>query len=110
MENTGDVAGTEVSYLLDCNLIYHLIKTSQKIPQLYISFPESAGSPPSILKGFTDVYLAAGESRQLAITISRYYLSIWDVVSQSWVRPQGDIGVKIGASSRDLRLNGTISA
>ena len=110
MENTGDVAGTEVSYLLDCNLIYHLIKTSQKIPQLSISFPESAGSPSSILKGFTDVYLEAGESRQLAITISRYDLSIWDVVSQSWVRPQGDIGVKIGASSRDLRLNGTISA
>ena len=40
--------------------------------------------------------------------LSRYDLSIWDVVAQGWRRPQGIIGVTIGASSRDKRLKATL--
>jgi len=45
----------------------------------------------------------------VTIQLSRFDLSIWDVVSQTWVKPDGDFGIAIGASSRDLRLNGTLS-
>jgi hypothetical protein len=88
-ENTGAYAGTE-------------------IPQVYVHFPMQAGEPPSVLRGFTDVYLQPGESRSVTITLSRYDLSIWDVVSQSWIRPEGSYSISVGASSRDFRLNGTI--
>ena len=44
----------------------------------------------------------------MAITLSRYDLSVWDVVTQSWVLPQGAIGFSVGASSRDFRLAGTV--
>ena len=87
--NTGSVAGTEIA-------------------QLYVHHPASANEPPSVLKGFQDVYLEAGEMQTVTITLSRYDLSIWDVVSQSWVRPSGDITFDVGASSRDFRLNGQI--
>ena len=79
-----------------------------QIPQLYINHPASAGEPPSVLKGFTDVSLSPGQAEKVVITVSRYDLSIWDVVSQSWVRPEGTIKLTVGASSRDPRLVGTI--
>ena len=89
VKNTGAVAGTE-------------------IPQVYLHFPVRAGEPPSVLRGFTDVDLQPGEVRRVTITLSRYDLSIWDVVSQSWIRPAGTYSLSVGASSRDFRLNGKI--
>jgi len=35
-------------------------------------------------------------------------LSIWDVVKQGWRKPTGQIGVTVGASSRDKRLTGVV--
>ncbi|KAL1729777.1 glycoside hydrolase family 3 protein [Schizophyllum commune] len=90
VENTGEVAGHE-------------------IPQLYVTFPESAGSAPLNLKGFESVFVAPGETADVTLSLTRYDLSIWDVVSQSWVVPSGDATISIGASSRDIRLTGTVS-
>ncbi|KDR78187.1 hypothetical protein GALMADRAFT_94735 [Galerina marginata CBS 339.88] len=78
------------------------------IPQLYINFPASSGEPPSVLKGFTDTTMGPGETNSVTITFSRYDLSIWDVVQQGWRKPDGKIGVVVGASSRDARLKGTV--
>ena len=52
--------------------------------------------------------LGARQSKTVTITLSRYDLSTWDVVSQSWRKPNGTITFSVGASSRDFRLNGTI--
>ncbi|KAG9313178.1 family 3 glycoside hydrolase [Chiua virens] len=79
-----------------------------EIPQLYLHHPPSAMEPPSILKGFTNIELEPGQVGQASITLSRYDLSIWDVVRQGWTRTNGTITFSIGASSRDFRLNGTI--
>ena len=51
----------------------------------------------------------AGEGKWVTITVSRYDLSIWDVEKQGWRRPDGEIKVTIGASSRDKQLNGVIN-
>ncbi|KAF8890742.1 glycoside hydrolase family 3 protein [Infundibulicybe gibba] len=63
-----------------------------EIPQLYINMPASAGEPPSLLKGFTNIEVAPGSSES----------------AQGWRKPTGKIGVTIGASSRDARLHGAI--
>ncbi|KAI0293191.1 glycoside hydrolase family 3 protein [Multifurca ochricompacta] len=89
VQNAGKVAGTE-------------------IPQLYLHFPPHTGEPPSVLRGFTDVELQPGQAQRVTITLSRYDLSIWDVVSQSWIRSSGSFSLSVGASSRDFRLKGTI--
>ena len=71
-----------------------------------MNFPASSGEPPSVLKGFTNIELSPGDENSVDITLSRYDLSIWDVVKQGWRRPEGRIGITIGASSRDARLKG----
>ncbi|KAF9228161.1 glycoside hydrolase family 3 protein [Gyrodon lividus] len=91
---------------------FHVKNTGSRyggeIPQLYLHHPTSAMEPPSILKGFTNIELEPGQTGQASITLSRYDLSIWDVVRQGWAKPNGTIALSIGASSRDLRLNCTI--
>ncbi|KAL1689315.1 glycoside hydrolase family 3 protein [Schizophyllum commune] len=87
--NSGSVDGTE-------------------IPQLYLGFPEGAGEPPRVLRGFEEVQLKAGESKQVEMKLGARDLSIWDVVKQSWVRPQGTFTVDVGASIKDVRLTGSI--
>ncbi|KAJ6582804.1 glycoside hydrolase family 3 protein [Mycena sp. CBHHK59/15] len=89
LRNSGQVAGHE-------------------IPQLYISLPASTTSPPRILRGFDSVFLAPGKSCVVSLQLSRFDLSTWDVVSQRWQVPAGKIGVSIGASSRDIRLSGSL--
>ena len=71
-----------------------------------MNFPASAGEPPSVLKGFTNTEVSPGDKKSVSITLSRYDLSIWDVVKQGWRKPEGQIGITVGASSRDARLKG----
>lgn len=71
-----------------------------------MNFPSSAGEPPSVLKGFTNTQVSPGGKNTVEITLSRYDLSIWDVVQQGWRKPKGQIGITVGASSRDARLKG----
>jgi hypothetical protein len=35
--------------------------------------------------------------------------SIWNVVTQQWMRPTGTFAIYIGASLKDVRLTGTFS-
>ncbi|KAI0785996.1 beta-glucosidase [Abortiporus biennis] len=90
LTNTGKVAGAEA-------------------PQLYLSPPASAKTAPNNLKGFDSVFLSPGQSTTVTFELSRYDFSVWDVVSQSWKIPSGVTGISVGASSRDLRLKGSIS-
>jgi hypothetical protein len=85
------------------------LRDLSKIPQLYLNFPASSGEPPSVLRGFKNVELQPGAKQTVTITLSRYDLSIWDVEKQGWRKPNGEIGVTVGASSRDGRLKGRIS-
>ncbi|KIP12629.1 glycoside hydrolase family 3 protein [Phlebiopsis gigantea 11061_1 CR5-6] len=91
IQNTGRVAGHES-------------------PQLYLSLPASANSPPQLLKGFDSVFVPVGGTTSVSMQLSRYDFSIWDVVSQRWSIPAGTIGLSVGASSRDIRLKGSVSA
>ncbi|KAH9846046.1 beta-glucosidase [Lenzites betulinus] len=88
--NNGTVAGTE-------------------IPQLYTSPPASAKSAPFNLKEFDSIFLAPGESTTVSLSLSRLDFSVWDVPSQSWQISKGETGISVGASSRDLRLKGSIT-
>ncbi|KIP12630.1 glycoside hydrolase family 3 protein [Phlebiopsis gigantea 11061_1 CR5-6] len=90
LKNNGTVDGTEV-------------------PQLYLTLPATANSAPLNLKGFDSIFLPAGGSTTVSFSLSRYSFSIWDVISQSWQVPSGVTGISVGASSRDIRLKGSIT-
>jgi len=69
--------------------------------------PKDAQEPPSILKGFNNVEVSPGEGKTVSILLSRYDLSIWDVVAQGWRKPKGTIKFSVGRSSRDAVLHGS---
>jgi beta-glucosidase len=84
--NTGPVAGAEVA-------------------QLYMGIPDS---PPKQLRGFEKVHLEPGESTTVRFELTRRDFSVWDVSSQQWKIQDGNYTVFVGASSRDVRMTGTI--
>ncbi|KAJ6521204.1 fibronectin type III-like domain-containing protein [Mycena vulgaris] len=88
VRNSGGVAGTE-------------------IPQLYLAYPASAGQPKRVLREFEEVVLAVGTSATFTMTISAREMSIWNIVTQAWVRPAGMFAVNVGASIKDVRLKRT---
>ncbi|KAG8876786.1 hypothetical protein FRB97_003937, partial [Tulasnella sp. 331] len=79
-----------------------------EVPQLYLHAPSAVNSPPNILRGFERVEIQSGQTATVTMQLSRYDLSIWDIVRQGWAKPLGTWHLSIGASSRDLRLSGTI--
>ncbi|KAK4213427.1 glycoside hydrolase superfamily [Rhypophila decipiens] len=81
-----------------------------EVAQLYITLPSSApAAPPRQLRGFDKLKLAPGASGTATFNLRRRDLSYWDTRAQNWVVPSGSFGVSVGASSRDIRLTGTIS-
>ncbi|WVQ85263.1 hypothetical protein IAT38_007428 [Cryptococcus sp. DSM 104549] len=72
-----------------------------EIPQLYLAYPKAAGEPPKVLRDFARVNLDPGATQTVSFNLSRYDVSIWDVVSQDWVVPDGEFGIEVGKSSAD---------
>lgn len=88
--NTGPVEGAEIA-------------------QLYVGIPGD-DTPVRQLRGFSRVGpIAPGAARKTVFALTRRDLSVWDVVAQQWRLRRGEYTVWIGASSRDLRLNGTFT-
>ncbi|RFU80059.1 glycoside hydrolase family 3 [Trichoderma arundinaceum] len=84
--------------------------TGAEVAQLYLTYPSSAPrTPPKQLRGFAKLNLTAGQSGTATFNIRKRDLSYWDVNSQKWVVPSGSFGISVGASSRDIRLTGSLS-
>ncbi|KAI2774478.1 glycoside hydrolase family 3 protein [Daldinia loculata] len=79
-----------------------------EVAQLYIGYPESAAAPPKQLRGFEKLALEPGAEDIVAFEIKRRDLSVWDTEKQNWVVPSGIFNFTVGASSRDIRLSGTL--
>lgn len=80
-----------------------------EVAQLYIGLPSSApATPVRQLRGFDKISLAAGKSGTVTFNLRRKDLSYWDTAGAKWVMPSGRFAVSVGASSRDLRLTGTL--
>ncbi|KAM0749455.1 beta glucosidase [Meredithblackwellia eburnea MCA 4105] len=78
-----------------------------EVSQLYLEFPSAAGEPPKVLRGFESTYLQKGQTQTIWLSLSRKDISVWDVVSQSWIQHPGTYRVLIGQSSRNVKLTGS---
>eukprot|EP00933_Yihiella_yeosuensis_P032336 TRINITY_DN25930_c0_g1_i1.p1 TRINITY_DN25930_c0_g1~~TRINITY_DN25930_c0_g1_i1.p1 ORF type:complete len:733 (+),score=141.33 TRINITY_DN25930_c0_g1_i1:163-2199(+) len=79
-----------------------------EVAQLYLTFPKEAGEPPQQLKGFEKTkVLKAGEQQEIELILQPRELSIWDVRESKWSAVGGSFEVRVGASSRDIRLQST---
>lgn len=80
-------------------------KSGAEAAQLYLAIPNS---PPKQLRGFEKALIFPGDSATVRFDLTRRDLSIWDVVQQQWTVQSGNYTVFVGASSRDIRLTGSI--
>jgi len=81
-------------------------REGDEIPQLYIHQETSSVTTwEKRLCGFDRVHLAAGESKVVTMTIAPENLAIWNLEMKRVVEP-GKFKVMVGASSKDIRLNG----
>jgi beta-glucosidase len=78
---------------------------ASEVPQLYVNI---ATAPARQLRGFERVHLACGATETVTFPITRRDLSIWDVVAQKWKLQEGEYPIYVGASSRDVKLTGSI--
>ncbi len=80
-----------------------------EVAQLYVGLPSLPGvpQPPRALKGFKRVELAPGQSARISFSLNFRSLSYWDVATHDWKVAPGAYQVFAGASSRDMRANGS---
>lgn len=84
-------------------------RRGKEIVQLYASMPDSAIYRPfKELKAFTKVSLEAGESKRVTLVLPRKALQVYDARQGCWQVEGGQYTIFIGASSRDIRLKGTL--
>lgn len=73
--------------------------------QLYVSDVESSVIRPlQELKGFEKVELQPGEERQVAFTLNKRSFAYYNVQLGDWHVESGVFNIRVGASSRDIRL------
>lgn len=81
----------------------------EEAAQLYIH-PETEGvfRPEQELKGFRKVALNPGEEKEVTIALSDRSFAVWSAAENRWVTEPGTYEIRIGASSRDIRLTGKV--
>jgi beta-glucosidase len=70
---------------------------------VYAALPASAGEPPKRLIGWSKVWLKAGESKDVNVSVDPKYLSIYDEAS-GWKLLPGGYVIMVGGSSQELPL------
>ena len=91
VKNTGDVAGAEIA-------------------QLYVADDESTiFRPVKELKGFKKVFLAPGETADIELTLDKRAFAFFNVNTNDWCVETGAFTIQVGASSRDIKLEGKVT-
>ena len=91
IQNTGPMAGKEVI-------------------QCYVhDFQCSVFRPEQELKDFKKVHLEPGEIQKVRFTLSTDAFSFYDIGIGGWIVEKGEFEIRIGSSSRDIRLRGNAS-
>jgi len=89
--NTGERAGAEVV-------------------QVYVGeLPTEVPTPERQLAAFAKVRLDAGASERVTLRLPRRAVSYVDAETTEWVAPAGQVAVLVGASSHDIRLEGSLT-
>jgi beta-glucosidase len=78
-----------------------------EVAQLYIHQDHPGlPRPEKELKGFKKVFLKAGETRTVSISLNPSAFSFYDPDRKGWVAEKDDFKIMIGSSSQDIRLHG----
>lgn len=91
VKNTGAVAGAEVV-------------------QVYVHDEESkVEKAEKELKAFEKVFLQPGESKEVTLTLGKEAFQYFDEASKGWLVESGKYEIRVGTSSRDIKLTGEVT-
>jgi beta-glucosidase len=76
-----------------------------EIAEVYAALPASADEPPKRLVGWSKVWLKAGESKEVSVSVDAKYLSIYDESAGGWKLVPGGYTFMVGGSSQELPLS-----
>jgi beta-glucosidase len=85
-------------------------RSGAEVVQLYVGMPSTteAPEPPKELKGFKKLALDPKKQIHVRLPLDRQALSHWDMKTHRWVISPGTYQIMVGASSRDIRLQGQL--
>ena len=82
----------------------------KEVAQLYVSNSDSKiERAAQELKGFQKVLVAAGKSETVMIQVPVKELAYYNVDTKTWTVEPGDYTIKIGKSSRDIKMETSIN-
>lgn len=88
-----------------CRVTNTGLRVGAEVVQLYVRDPAStAYKALQELKGFTKLRLEAGASAEAAFELDARSFAFWDRISGSWQVEPGAYEIRVGASSREIRL------
>ena len=84
--------------------------SGKEVVQLYVRDIQSTfARPEKELKAFEKVELKPNETKTITFKLNREAFWCFDIIKNTWSIEPGDFEILIGASSRDIRLNGTVT-
>ena len=84
--------------------------SGKEVVQLYVRDIQSTfARPEKELKAFDKVELKPKQTKTLTFTLNREAFWYFDTIKNAWSTEAGEFEILVGASSRDIRLNGTIT-
>lgn len=91
VKNTGKLGGSEVVQLYVACKGSKIIRAAQE------------------LKGFEKVALQPGESKEVVFTLSKRDFAYYNTASSIWHVESGEYEIRVGASSQDIHLTGSVN-
>ncbi|MBK7897164.1 MAG: glycoside hydrolase family 3 C-terminal domain-containing protein [Anaerolineaceae bacterium] len=100
--------GSEIAVSLDVTNTGD--RAGQEVVQLYLGDEEAkVVRPLQELKAFAKVALEPGETQTVTLTLNQQSLAFFDTAVHDWTTEPGRFTVRLGSSSRDIRLSGAFS-
>jgi beta-glucosidase len=85
-------------------------RAGDEVVQLYVTYPNSSVERPlEELKGFARISLKAGETKTVPLRLPAKSIAYWKEEAGAFVVEPGPIEVRIGSSSDNIKLRGTIN-
>ncbi len=101
-----ETSETETEIKVSCEVVNTGKYDGAEIVQLYVKAPKDGiFRPLKELKGFTKVYLKAGESKKVSITVEKYDLRYWHVKEDRFVLQSGDYDFELCSDCQTVKLN-----
>ncbi len=103
------VEETDSEYKVSCEIVNNGKYDGAEIVQLYDKAPQGVFKPIKELKGFTKVYLKAGESKKVAITVKKDDLCYWNVKENRWATESGEYDLQLCSDCQTVKLSQTVT-